>query len=139
MANKYLGFSVTLGVDDGAGGYTTIAAVRDIDGPSLTTDSVEVTSRDSTNRYREILAGMQDGGEVTFDIVYDPADATHNATAGLVFLQKNGTSKTYQVAFPGSINWTFTAIVTKFQVKAPLEDSLTADVTLKISGEPTLA
>ncbi|HRJ40832.1 MAG TPA: phage tail tube protein [Caldilineaceae bacterium] len=139
MANKYLGFPVTLGTYNGST-YDTIAGVRDIDGPGLSRDTVEVSSRSSTNRWREFLAGMIDGGEVSFDIVYDPAETTHkNASTGLLALQVSGAATMFRMGLPASVNWDFTAIVTKFQPTAPLEDALTASITFKITGQPTLA
>jgi len=139
MANKYLGFVVTLGIYNGST-YDTVAGVRDIDGPGLSTDTVEVSSRSSANRWREFIAGMRDGGEVSFDIVYDPAETTHkNAATGLLALQVSGAATQFRLGLPATVNWDFSAICTKFQPTAPLEDALTASVTLKVTGQPTLA
>ena len=50
----------------------------------------------------------------------------------------------YRWSFPnffpaaGNPTYTFTAFVTKFGRSAPFEDKLTAQVTLKITGAPTL-
>lgn len=123
--------------------YTTIAQVRDLNPPAPEVTPIDVTNRDSTNFWMEFIAGLKSGGEATFDIVYDPDQTTHSASAsgGLLTLLQAGTVNNFQVAFPDPTPTTFTfaALVTKFVPKAPLRDALTADVTLKVSGAITFA
>lgn len=137
--SAYSGEEVTLAVSPaGTGTYVTIAQVRDIDGPGLNTDAVDSRTRDDDNATFE--AGWHDGGEITFDIVYDPATATHaNAGNGLLAMQTAGAAADWRITFPGPTNWDMSGLVTKFQPTAPLEDMLSGSVTIKISGEPTLA
>lgn len=140
---KYTGLPVTLATEI-ASVYTTIAQVRDITGPNLSTDVIETTSRDNANAYKSFLAGLRDGGEVTFDIVYDPDLTTHSASSagGLVKLQQDGTLNNFKLTFPDSApatTVTFAGIVTAFNPKSPMNDALAADVTIKVSGKPTWA
>lgn len=135
---KYSGYDVDLGVDDGAGGFMGIAHLRDIAGPGIGNETTETTCRDSGG-WKEYVGGLKDGGEVTFDVVYDPTGATHDGSTGLVALADSGEVKGWQVLWPGGVAWTFDGIVTKLEPKAPMADALTADVTIKISGQPTLA
>lgn len=121
---------------------TTVAGVTNISGPNLTLETIDVTNHSSTSGWREFVAGLKDGGEVTFDIVYDPAGATHmNASGGLLYELDQGTSESFSLTFPdsGATVWSFTAFVTSFEPGAPVADGLTASVTLKITGAPTLA
>ena len=136
---KYHGFDVKLARSDGLGGWTTIAQVRDITGPGLELNTIDATDRDSSNKWMEFVSGLKDGGEVSFDIAYDPSNATHGATSGLLDMLEQGTSDSFQVQFPGGVSWTFTAFVTGFEPSAPLDDLLTASVTMKLTGQPTLA
>lgn len=136
MANKYSGFDVLLKVSDGAGGWDTIAGLRDIEGPGLTADTIEAHDRDGGG-WKDFLGGLKSGGEVTFDIAYDPVEDTHDGGTGLVsFL---GVSKSWRLALPASVNWDFAALVTNFQPTAPLNDLFTASITLTVTGTPTLA
>lgn len=135
---KYSGYDVLLKVKQGAG-YVTTAQVRDVAGPSLKQDTVQVTHRDG-NKWREYLGGLRDGGEVQLDVVYDPDLQTHSASAapGFVYLLNNGTLADWQMVFPDTTNTIsqFFALVTGFEPTAPMEDALTAKITLKISGAP---
>lgn len=118
--------------------WTTIAQIKDGPvGPSLDRTMIDVTSKDSTSRYREFLAGLRDGGEVTFTIGYDPAGTTH---AQLLTDFGSDTAASWRVAFADSDTWAavFSAFVKSFQPTGPLDDELTADVTLKITGVVTM-
>lgn len=140
MANKYSGFAAVLQTTV-ASTLTDIAGVRDISGPSMTMEEIDVSSRD--NAWMEYVGGMIDGGEVTFDIVYDPDHATHLAATagGLVKDLMNRTAQAFKLKFADTTPATasFNALVTKFTPKAPYQDAQTADVTLKISGAITWA
>ncbi len=137
-------FGTQLQIGDGATpteAFTTIAEVMDISGPGLQQGTVEVTTHSSTNRYREFLATLKDGGEVSFDINYLPANGTHDPTTGLLKKYEDGTIANYQLIFPdtAATQWDFSGIVTGFEPSEPVDGALTASVTLKISGSPTLA
>lgn len=123
-------------------GATPIAQVKDISGPGLSLDTEDVTSHDSTGAWEEVVATILRSGDVTFEIEYDPNAATHkNAAGGLIYDMVSRTANTYTITFPvtPSVDWTFSAFVTGFEPGAPVEGSLTASVSMKITGQPTLA
>lgn len=142
MAAEYTGFAGTFKTEISAV-YTTVAQVRDINGPNMSRDTIEVTTRDSAGQAREYLAGLLDNGEVTFDLVYDPDDSTHSASAtgGLITLLAAGTSNNFRVSFADSTatTATFSGIVTGFEPTMPLNGAQTASATIKITGAITWA
>ncbi len=121
--------------------FTTIAEVTSISGPALVTDAVDTTSHDSPSNHREFIGGLKDAGEVTFDINYIPTNPTHDATGGLLADYVARTLRNFQLVFSdsGNTTWSFTAIVTGFESNEPVDAQLTASVTLRITGAPTLA
>lgn len=139
---EYTGFAASFKTEI-ASVYTTVAQVRDINGPNMARDTVEVSSRDSTGQAKEYLAGMLDEGEVTFDLVYDPDAQTHSASAsgGLITLMRAGALNNFRVSFADTTatTATFSGLVTGFQPTAPLNGAQTASVTIKISGLITWA
>lgn len=143
MTSGISAFGTLLKIGDGGGTevFTTIAEVRDISGPSLKLDTEEVTSHSSTAGWREYIGTLLDAGEVTFDINFIPTAATHSQTSGLIKDLKNKTLRNFQLVFPnvGATTWAFAAYVTGFEPAEPVEGVLAASVTLKISGQPTLA
>lgn len=136
-------FGTLLKIGDGGGGevFTTIAEVQNISGPSLSLEMIDVTNHSSTAGWKERIGGLLDGGEVTFDINFQPTASTHNYSAGLVKDMVNRTRRNFKIVFPdgSSTTWTFSALVSKFQSKAPVNGQLSASVSLMITGQPTLA
>ena len=65
-----------------SGGGTIIAQVQSIGGPGLSADTVDVTSHDSTGAWEEVVVSILRSGEITLDIVYDPANATARKELG---------------------------------------------------------
>ena len=76
------------------------------------------------------------------DIVYDPADDTQDATAGIGLLSRyEGKTKTnFSLVFPDSASttWAFNGFITGFEPDAQHDGALTASVTAKITDDVTL-
>lgn len=140
---NYAAFGTLLKLGDGASPevFTTIAGVTNVGGPALGLDTVEVTSHDSTDGWEEFVGGILRSGEVSLDINYDPAGVTHDATTGLIADMVARTVRNFELIFPDDVatTWDFAALVTGFEPGAPVDDKLSASVTLKVTGVPTLA
>lgn len=97
--NAYSGYGCLLQVEIAAV-YTTIAAIRDISGPSIATTAVDTSTRDA--KARTFLPNLRDSGEIIFDIVYDPDSDAHSDTVagGLRKLQKDQTICNWKLVFP---------------------------------------
>lgn len=128
---KYSAYGVAL-----IHGITEIAQIRSMSGPSLTLDTVDVTSHDGDG-WEEHLPTILRSGTVTFELLFDPDDASH---AGLLTEMIGREAEAFEVWFPDDAftAWGFFAYVTGFSPSAPVEDALTGSVTLKLTGEPTL-
>lgn len=104
-----------------------------------------MTDHDSTSGYREYLAGLSDAGELSFAIGWDPVVAAHGTAVGTGilsdFLDEQCTMTTWELAMnicTGTAIWTFDGFLTGFSPSYPVEGSNAADVTVKVSGVPTL-
>jgi predicted secreted protein len=53
----------------------------------------------------------------------------------------SGTLRNWRIVFPdtGATEWDFAAFVTGYEPKMPHDGALTADISLELSGTPTLA
>ena len=139
---RYAAKGTLLKKGDGASpeAFATVAQIfGGPDGPSLSQDELDVTDHSSPSGFREFIGGLKDAGEISGELHYDSANATHNATAGLIKELKDGTVKNYQILFPDASTVTFAALVTAFEMAAPVDGKLTASFTLKISGLPVWA
>ena len=136
-------FGTLLQIGDGATpteGWTTIAEVGDISGPSLELGTEDVTSHSST--WREFVTTVLAGGEVTFDIKYTPTATTHrNQSGGLIYQMTQKTLRNWRLRFPdgSTTSWVFPGYLVAFEPSAPVEGALTASCTIRLSGAPTLA
>lgn len=121
---------------------TTIGEVYDISGPSLSRDNVEITHHQSPGRWREKMKSLKDAGDVTFSIQYVPTEATHRLSTGILadLNTDTGALDTWSIVFPdtGATTWSFSGFIAGFEPKEPIDDRLTADVTITVSGQPTL-
>lgn len=120
--------------------FTTIAEVKDISGPALSSDTEDVTNHDSTDGWGEIIPTILRAGEVTFDVNFIPTGTTQSYSAGLIKDLKDQTKRNFQIVFPDTTTttWGFAAYVTGFEPSAPVAGGLSASVTLSISGKPSL-
>lgn len=120
--------------------FTTIAEVRDIDGPGLKANMKDVTHH-SSGGYDEFFPTTLTMGKIKCQLGLDLSNATHNYTAGLILDWKNKTKRNFQIVFPLTVpvTWAFSAYVEEFNMKEPVKGEHTADLVLQISGAPTLA
>lgn len=140
---KIHGYGITLGYDLAGGtSYTTVGQLYDIAPPGMSRDAIDVTDHSSTDRWREFIKGLKDGGEVTLSVWYDPVNATQDFSTGvLADLDEDITVPNWLITFPdvASTTWTIPGFVTDASPAVPLDDGMSMDVTVKVSGKPTLA
>lgn len=135
------GFLLQLGDAAGQGGsFTTVAEVKDITGPSVSLDVIDVTNQDSPGGYEEIIPSIRRAGDVDFDVNFNPTNGTHDGTTGLVYLANNKVKRGWrlQLQDTGNHYWGFDAYVVGFQTKAPVAGVLTGTTKLRITGQPLL-
>lgn len=133
MTSAVSGFGTTLKWDDNA-----IAEITSITGPSESADSLDVTSHDSADEFREFLAGLRDGGEISLEGFFYPGDSTGQIQVHTDM--QAGSSKSFTLTAPdGVTNFSGTAICTAFEPSFPFDGPMALSATLKITGKPTLA
>jgi len=125
------------GLNGASVSWTTIAEVKDIDGPALARTIIDATSHDSAGR-KEKKPGVKDAGSVSFEMNFLPQNATQSFTSGLLFDFKNDSLRDFQLIFndPATTIFQFVGIVKDFAPKAPVDGVLTAKITLELTGTP---
>lgn len=115
--------------------FTAIANITNIEGPGIERETIDVTAHNTVDAYMEFVGGLKDGGEVSVDVNYDPAQ--HDA---LIADFDDEDPRNYQLVFPdaAATTWSFAAILTEFNPEAPYDDKLAASLTFKVSGKPTI-
>jgi predicted secreted protein len=126
-------FGTTLGreSDMTPGTYIAVADITALSPPGVSRNTIDVTSHDSEDAWMEFVGGLKDGGEVSFEVNYQP-DLHDALLADLDAVD----AISWRVTFPDTTAWTFDAILTGFEPDAPFDDKLSASLTLKVTGKP---
>ena len=116
-------------------GSKTIGELTSIGGIELTADTIEMTSHQSTSRYREFIQGVIDGGEVVVAGNGVPGD---EGQAQVLAHFAAGDSEELTITFPDSSNWVFDGICNHYKAvaSAELEGKLEFEATFKVTGKP---
>lgn len=120
---------------DGAN-WVNIAEIINLAGPSMTRNTIPVVTLDSIDGYIEYLSGFRDGGNLTFTMIFR-RDTYQIALTDF----ESDTLQNYELYFPQDDEDTsieFEGLVTEMPLTVPAEEKMTVDVTIKISGRPTL-
>jgi len=112
--------------------FATIGNLHAITPPSLTRNPIETTSHnDPEDSY---VVGIRRRGELSFNIGFLPSGASHGIASGLEKAWLDGTRDIWKVLFPDGGIWTFSGYITNISPSAPIDEELTADVTIRPTG-----
>lgn len=117
--------------------FTTIAELDgDIMVPDLTRKEIDTSAHN-----RDIdsyVLGMLRRSPITFPIAYVASDGTHDNLTGLYAAIRTNSIDGFRVTFPDGDVWVMSGGVSAIKKKAPLDDKLNADVTIRPSGAFTI-
>ncbi len=121
--------------ESSTGAWVALAEVKNISGPGMTREVIDVTSLDSTGGYREKIASIRDAGQLTFTMHFT---RTNYDLMKADF--ENDELQNYQVQLPDAEQTTmaFTGLVTSLPTNIVVDDAVTIDITIEISGSVTV-
>ncbi len=134
------GAVLSFGTTTGTATTATLANVTNISGFDGETETIDVTSHDSSGAYREKVASFLDLGQVTVDVNFDPNATTHRATSGgVMWLKDQRIIAPWVLTFPGSPvhKVAFMGFVKSAGFEAPFDDKLGLSITIETSGSAT--
>ncbi len=123
--------------DGNVGGevFTPLGEITNFNGPAESAAQIDVTSFDSPAR--EYIAGLKDGGDVTFDFNYIGSDVQQQ---GIRADLAAGTRRNFKLKLNDSAvtptTIAFTAIVTKWAIQGGVDQAVKGSAALKVSGDP---
>jgi len=137
-SNAFAGVGTTFSRGQGGSSsaqYQVIAEINSIAGPDKSRGTIDVTSLDSVGGYREFIGSFRDAGTVTLEMNF--------TRAGYDDMNDDFESDSlvdYRIILPdaGNTQFDFSALVQDLGMAVPLDDKVTASVTLKISGPVVL-
>lgn len=115
----------------------TVGGLTSISGIEVTAESIDVTDLANEDGFREKLPGFKDAGEVGGSGYLDGDDEGQDECYALM---ASGDVVDCAIEFPAKIGktWKFNAGITKFATSADLEDAVTFEISLAVSGKPDL-
>lgn len=143
MSGESIGWGAEASLHDGAtpGAMVELVGVFNMGLPNPQTDDVEVTHYKSANKEREYIAGLIENGEIQFEMNWIAGSATDLLLSAA---KAAGDIRSCNIVVPTSTNatgwgFTFNCYVKGYERAIPLEDRLTAVVTVKVAGAVTEA
>jgi hypothetical protein len=124
-------------------GWTTVANVGDLSGPTMQAQVQDVTSQSTGNYWRQKITTLLDAGTLSAPIYFVPNDAGHQALLE-IFAGRSGNTgnPTYwRILFPvaaGSVPWIFTGWLSKFSMKEPVAGVIEAAIDITFTGPPNI-
>lgn len=129
MSNAIAGPGFTLSCD-----AAPVAEVKDINGPEMTVDVVDVTNQDSPDNFEEIIPTLKHGGTSSFDVNFVPTDASQTDLLGFL---NDRSIHDFTIAV-GASTVAFSGYVVKWGMKFPVANVAMASVEIRVSGPVTI-
>lgn len=125
-------------VGSGTTAFVEIAELREITPPALTRNTIETTTQNEDDD--AYVVGIRRHGDMTFDMNFVPSNGTQDHLTGLQKKWFDGSRNIYRITFPpiapqtNGASWLFSGFVSQFAPNAPLDDRLSAAVTIRPTG-----
>lgn len=118
--------------------FTSVAEVKSISGPDMSSDTHDVTAHTDGDPWRTKIPGLLDAGQLSFDVNFLPFDPTHDSTGGLVADFAARSVRNWRLVFPdpGQTTWEMRGFVSGLSFSEPVDDILSASVTIELTGKP---
>lgn len=115
-----------------------VGALKSINGIDISAGTIDVTNLSSEGGFKEFIAGTKEVSDVTFAGFMDGADNGQDECYSLI---ESGEEANCKIVFPAKIGktWTFKGIVSKFATGAEVDNAVSFESAIKVSGKPTLA
>jgi len=117
--------------------FTAIGEIRSVDPPEMSRDMIDVTHHGSVQSWEEVIPGILRSGSITFTINLVPSRTMDQQLAADM---SDGTKTNWRLIFPdtSTTRIDFTGYVEQFKTGAEIENQLTADCSIKLTGAPTM-
>lgn len=114
--------------------FVDVAEVINLTPGKATADRRDATHYKSPNRRREYISGLIDNGEASFEINWIPGNDTDVMLRALF---ESGETVEHRITFPNGVTVTYEASIIGFSKAIPIDDRMTATITVAVSGAET--
>lgn len=132
-AEKSIGTTLVKTASGTEGEDLTIADLTTIGRVGIESDEIDVTTLDSTDGYKEFIAGFKDAGEVSLSGIIKSEDAM----AAMIALADSQSVEEWTVTTISGSTWVFEGFVKMFEEgEVAVEGVRNFNGTIRISGKP---
>jgi len=117
------------------GEWENIAEIKSITGPGMSRGTSDTTALDTAGGYKTFIGAFRDAGTVSMNMNFT-RDTYEQMKADF----EDDDAKNYEIVLPDAETTTleFEGLVTELPLSIPTDDVITADITIKISGQVNL-
>lgn len=112
--------------------WEDVSKVVNIDGPSMSRETVDSTTLDNTDGYRTFIGSLRDAGTVSFTMQF--TRATYEKMKADF---ESDVVQTYEILLPDAemTSLELDGLVTELPLSIEIDSIITCEVTIKISGK----
>lgn len=139
MTEAAIGYGAEFHLATALGVLTELGEITAVSLPNPQVSDVEATHFKSAGRRREYITGLIEDGEGTFEMNYVPGSPTDVICRAAL---DDGAVRDYMVVLPdGTGTWEVTGqcIVKGYERNVPIDDRMTATLTVRFTGASTEA
>lgn len=136
MATKRVGLGTVLAVDIAGTttAYVTVASVRSISRSGGAGTVIDVSTVDDTGYFMQKRGGRIEPGQVTLELMYDPADTSQKS---LNAIYESRAVAQWKLTFGStSLFETWQGFVNAVGVEHPFDGAVTSSVTIEVTDDP---
>ena len=117
------------------GEWEALAEIKSINGPGMSRGTSDTTTLDTPGGYKTFIGAFRDPGTVSMSMNFT-RDTYEQMKADF----EDDTLQNYEIVLPDDETTTleFEGLVTELPLAVPTDDVITADVTIKVSGQVNL-
>lgn len=115
--------------------WDPISEITSIKGPGMKRETIEVTSIDSVGGWKEFIAGFREAGTLSLSMNFSRG----NLDMFMLDFESDN-EQFYEIVIPDLLVTTieFSGLVTELPLSISAKDAISNDVTIQITGKPTV-
>ena len=115
--------------------WVKLAEIKSITGPSMSRGTSDTTTLDTEGGYKTFIGAFRDPGTISLSMNF-----TRDSYEQMKDDFEDANNQNYEIVLPDDETTTleFEGVVTELPLTVPTDDVITADVTIKVSGQVTL-
>jgi len=112
--------------------WVLVSDIISITGPGMTRTTFDTTTLNTAGGYRTFKTGLRDAGQITLNMVF-----TRTSLDLMKTDFESNDPVNYEIVLPDADNTTFefAGLVTELPLTIAIDDKITMDVTIQISGQ----